>query len=339
MLIIIATHPIQYQVPIWKELAKRLNVEFEVWYLTSHGVEPTFDIQFGKTIMWDIDLLEGYPYRFSKIHCPKQLTGFWSAKLPNDYKSRLKGNKITHILLLGWNVRAFIEVAFISWRYRKKLWLRAESNDLKTNSNFKKKIKNLFLKIFFSKIDKFLTIGKANRRLYESFGINEDRFYHAPYCVENERFAIQAQKNINNRDKLRNSWNINVDSFCILFVGKFIDKKHPGDIIKAIKILQEIDIGRRYHVLYVGTGELSTDLRKNTNVVFDVEHKIDNYYANQNLPTASFTGFVNQSKISEVYIAADLLVLPSEADETWGLVVNEAMASGLPCVVSDACVF
>jgi glycosyltransferase involved in cell wall biosynthesis len=36
-------------------------------------------------------------------------------------------------------------------------------------------------------------------------------------------------------------------------------------------------------------------------------------------------------------VAADCLVLPSDFGETWGLVVNEAMASGLPCIVSDAC--
>ena len=54
-------------------------------------------------------------------------------------------------------------------------------------------------------------------------------------------------------------------------------------------------------------------------------------------PTASFVGFLNQSEISRAYVAADCLVLPSDANETWGLVVNEAMASGLPCIVSNAC--
>ena len=51
----------------------------------------------------------------------------------------------------------------------------------------------------------------------------------------------------------------------------------------------------------------------------------------------SFTGFLNQTEISKAYIAADCLVLPSESTETWGLVVNEAMASNLPCIASDAC--
>ena len=47
-----------------------------------------------------------------------------------------------------------------------------------------------------------------------------------------------------------------------------------------------------------------------------------------------FTGFLNQSKLVNAFVAADILVVPSE-HETWGVVVNEAMWSGLPCIVSD----
>jgi glycosyltransferase involved in cell wall biosynthesis len=43
---------------------------------------------------------------------------------------------------------------------------------------------------------------------------------------------------------------------------------------------------------------------------------------------------LNQTRIAEAYAVADAVVVPSAA-ETWGLVVNEAMASGLPCIVSD----
>jgi glycosyltransferase involved in cell wall biosynthesis len=55
------------------------------------------------------------------------------------------------------------------------------------------------------------------------------------------------------------------------------------------------------------------------------------------LPSATFAGFLNQKEISEAYVAADCLVLPSDYRETWGLVVNEALASNLPCLVSQAC--
>ncbi|MEY3480568.1 MAG: hypothetical protein RIQ71_1343, partial [Verrucomicrobiota bacterium] len=59
--------------------------------------------------------------------------------------------------------------------------------------------------------------------------------------------------------------------------------------------------------------------------------------ASGSLPPATFAGFLNQSQISKAYAVADVLVLPSEAWETWGLVVNEATAAGVPTVISDRC--
>ena len=49
----------------------------------------------------------------------------------------------------------------------------------------------------------------------------------------------------------------------------------------------------------------------------------------------TFAGFLNQSQIPRAYVASDVQVLPSDAGETWGLVINEGMACGLPAVVSD----
>jgi len=93
------------------------------------------------------------------------------------------------------------------------------------------------------------------------------------------------------------------------------------------------------HLLFVGSGELDAELRANCNVVFDQENSILtsdlSSLTSGTRPRASFAGFLNQTEVSDAYVAADVLVLPSES-ETWGLVVNEAMASGLPAVISDA---
>ena len=72
-------------------------------------------------------------------------------------------------------------------------------------------------------------------------------------------------------------------------------------------------------LLIVGSGVLEAELRA--------------YSAERHLPVR-FAGFLNQTEIPRAYAAADALVLPS-GSETWGLVVNEAMASGIPAVVSD----
>ena len=55
----------------------------------------------------------------------------------------------------------------------------------------------------------------------------------------------------------------------------------------------------------------------------------------QRIPDVIFAGFLNQSQISQAYAAADVFALASGWDETWGVVVNEAMNFGLPVVVSD----
>jgi glycosyltransferase involved in cell wall biosynthesis len=79
-------------------------------------------------------------------------------------------------------------------------------------------------------------------------------------------------------------------------------------------------------------------MRANSRVVFDAESSDSAIRDPQSaFPNASFAGFLNQTEISKAYVAADVLVLPSDYSETWGLVVNEAMASGLRCIVSDHC--
>ena len=76
----------------------------------------------------------------------------------------------------------------------------------------------------------------------------------------------------------------------------------------------------KLYLLVIGTGELLDEACK--------------YSKELDLPV-TFGGFLNQTEIARAYVAADCLVLPSDFGETWGLVVNEAMACGLPVIVSD----
>src|SRR5262249_40113165 len=46
-------------------------------------------------------------------------------------------------------------------------------------------------------------------------------------------------------------------------------------------------------------------------------------------------GLLSQAEMPSAYVAADALVLPSNLRDTWGLVVNEAMACGIPVLLSD----
>ena len=103
-----------------------------------------------------------------------------------------------------------------------------------------------------------------------------------------------------------------------MFAGKFIKKKRPLDFVQAIA--QQASGIDSIQGLMVGDGPLRAHCEQ--------------IIAHLKVPIR-FTGFLNQSAIAGAYAAADALVLPSDGGETWGLVVNEAMACGLPCIVSD----
>jgi glycosyltransferase involved in cell wall biosynthesis len=143
---------------------------------------------------------------------------------------------------------------------------------------------------------------------------------------------------------LRRRWRIAQDAFCVLFCGKFIAKKRPLDLIAAAELLRAEGRVPNIHLLFVGSGELGAALRSACCVAYDAEAEAVQGAATGDAligviaqPLGSFAGFLNQTEISRAYVAADCLVLPSDHGETWGLVANEALASGLACLVSDAC--
>jgi glycosyltransferase involved in cell wall biosynthesis len=221
-------------------------------------------------------------------------------------------------------------------------------------------VKRPLLGRFFRQVDAFLCIGSANGRLYESYGVAKEKLRPAPYCVDNDRFWCEAKQLEGSRPEIRRRWGISADAFCVLFCGKFIAKKRPQDLIQAAHRLAASDMSERaVHLLFVGDGESGTVLRSECTVVFDVDNRSPTRSLCENLgqggqahfapktpqnepvphskPRAAYVGFLNQTEISQAYVAADVLVLPSDSGETWGLVVNEAMACGTPAVVSDQC--
>jgi glycosyltransferase involved in cell wall biosynthesis len=342
MLAILATHPIQYQVPLWQALARDGRVPFEVWYLTNHGTRPSRDREFGQTFAWDIDTLSGYTHRFLDVDEHASPSSFWKCRLRERLRDRLNASYASALWIQGWQVAAYWQAVWEARAAGVEVWLRGESNRLAPQSPLKRTVKQIRHRWLFRRVDRFFYIGSANRQLYQESGVREAKLYPTPYAVDNERFAIQAAALRPRRPELRKKWDIPEDAFCVLFCGKFITKKRPLDLVAAVRNLLEKRAATRLHLLFVGSGVLGAELRQTCRVVFDAESPVQSARIGQanpasGLPPASFTGFLNQTEISEAYVAADCLVLPSDFGETWGLVVNEALASGLPCLVSQAC--
>ena len=336
VLAVLTTHPIQYQVPIWKGLAARKNIPFKVVYMSDQGLEARYDPGFGKSLSWDIDLLSGYESEFLDTR-GQWFDSFWSLRLKPGFGSALRGMGADVLWIQGWQVAAYWQAVFEARKAGTEIWLRGETNTRSNAGRVGRQFKRGVLRQLLRRVDRFLYIGEANRQFYLEQGVPSDRLAAAPYCVDNVRFGADAAAVRLQRDRIREEWGIPAKAFCFLFAGKFLPQKRPFDLIEAARRLQDVWRKKKIHLLWVGTGKLGGDLRQACDLSFDAGTQEPADGPIRSRPRASFVGFLNQTEISRAYVAADCLVLPSNARETWGLVVNEAMASELPCVVSDAC--
>ena len=60
---IFTTHPIQYQIPLFRALEKKKNIDLTIFYASNHGIKPKVDTEFNKKFAWNINLVSGYKYK------------------------------------------------------------------------------------------------------------------------------------------------------------------------------------------------------------------------------------------------------------------------------------
>lgn len=317
------SHPVQYVSPLLEQLSRKTNIH--VYYYSDISVNGMIDKGFGREIIWDIPLLRGYHHTFLKnITNTKTLDNrFFSAINPGVVKT-IANYKGKVIIVNGWSYFSTWLVFITAFFYRKKVWIRAESP---LNQETKKSTINYFIKSILLKnilfrffIDKFLFIGKQNKEFYKYFGVlSNEKLIYTPYAVNNTQFRNYYLENKQNKESFLIKNNLPTNKKIILFTGKFIEKKRPLDLLAAFSLLN----AENYALVMVGDGEL--------------RNKMENYVNSHGLKQVYFPGFINQSKIIEYYLVADVFVMCSGLGETWGLSVNEAMNFALPVVVSETC--
>ena len=284
-----------------------------VWYVTLPDADQQ-GVGFGKAFTWDVPLLDGYSWRCIGNHAahPK-LDTFFGSRV-RGLGRLLKELAPDAVLVTGWHQWSLVQVALSCKRRGIPLLVRGESNDLGQRPPWKRGLQRILLRLY----DGFLCMGLANRDFYRARGVREHQLFHCPYFVENKRFMLSDQDRQRSALALRRSWGMTEGETVFLFAGKFQSKKHPDHLLDAFKTVYRQNPAT--HLVMMGDGELADSLQQQAEALGSA---------------VTFTGFVNQADIVLYYAAADVLVLPSDSGETWGLVVNEAMASGTTVIVSD----
>ena len=315
-LAIITTHPIQYNAPLFKILAERNIIDIKVFYTFSQSGEGRqFDTGFGKVIEWDIPLLEGYDHEFINNIAERPGTGHFSGINNPTLISSIEVWKPDAILVYGWSFKAHLQ-CIRHFKNKIPVLFRGDSNLLDKKCALKKIARTVLLKWVYRKVDYALYVGTANKAYYLKNGLKEKQLFFVPHAIDNNRFCSNEQLFKQKALLKKLELGIAEKDIVFLFAGKLEPKKNPELLIKAFQQLKE-----KAHLVIVGNGVL--------------EKKLKEQYYSANI---HFMAFQNQREMPVIYRMGDVFVLPSSGPgETWGLAVNEAMASSSPVIVSDKC--
>lgn len=312
-LAIVASHPIQYQAPLFRRLATL--VDLDVFYAFRPLPEDQGRAGFSVAFEWDVDLLSGYRSRFLNNVAAAPAVSFSGCDTP-EIAAILRNGDYDAVLVLGWYLKSFVQAVWACRKASIPVMVRGDNHLLEPRSKAKELAKRILYPPALRAFDAALYVGRRSKEYFLHYGVPEQRLFFAPHGVDDDAFAMGADAEA--RRRVRDELGIPQDARAALFVGKLIPRKRVADLLAAASVLR--NSADPIHVIIAGSGPLEDDLRQ---------------MASELEINARFAGFQNQSAMPAMYAACDMMVLPSD-NESWGLVGNEALASGRPVVLSDA---
>ena len=251
----------------------------------------------------------GENYKFKAVFMKPLITRTESAYCPEVFKL-LKEFKNDIIVVGGYATPT--GMAAILYLKAKKIpfYLNCDGGFIGDDSLFKKKVKTFFI----GSATYYLSTGVGADKYLMHYGVKKERIYHYSFSSLREEDIEEAVKKRDEKVSLRNKIGL-AEKNIIVFVGSFIHRKGIDILLKACTNMEDTA------VVLIGGSDISAykDM---------VSEKLKEHI----YPV----GFKNKEEMKKYYQAADLMVLPTRED-IWGLVINEAMAQGLPAVTTNRC--
>jgi glycosyltransferase involved in cell wall biosynthesis len=317
--LIVESHPTQYTPPMYRLMARHPRMDVQVAYCSLQGAEPGFDEEFGVNVVWDVPLLEGYPWLEVPNRSPRPRLGhFLGLVNPGLWKLVRTGNYDAVFAYTGYAYLSFWILAAAAKLSHVPLLFSADAYNLggANPTRLKSLLKRFSLPFVYRVCDVIVAPSGATIRFVESLGVPRERIMFTPGGFDSEWWAREASRS--NKHEARAQWGIPEKCPVLLFCAKLQPRKRPQDVLRAFAKLDAVDC----FLIFAGDGPLRKELETEAETL-GVSRRV------------VFCGFVNQTQLPALYRAADLFVLPSEWDGA-PLVVCEAMSCGCPVVLSDA---
>src|ERR1700733_14318041 len=309
------SHPIQYQAPLLRRIAREPDIDLEVFFSSDHTVRGYVDEGFGVKVEWDVPLLAGYTSSFLPRWRDAGAEPGFARPLNHGIFQQLERGHFDAVWSHGYSTVNSLRVIASAAMLHIPVLLRAESTlHDRARSRAKLLAKEGFFRILQSQLSAVLAIGEANARYWRHYFGEATPIFRMPYAVDNDFFQRRAAEAVPSRDAFRAELGLDPGRPIILFASKLQERKRCTDLVAAQSLLRQ----PRPYLLIVGDGEEGQRLEQQAGGDADIR----------------FLGFRNQTQLPLFFDLCNVFVLPSR-HEPWGLVVNEAMNAGRPTVVSD----
>ncbi len=294
-----------YRIPVFNALARCPGVDLHAIFLAETDTALRQWRIYSDEIRFSHEVLPSWRWR----------AGQRSLLLNRGLWSSLEAANAQTIMCGGYNYPASWEALW--WARRRNLrfvlWTESNQRDKRSGRAAVEWLKRYFV----SSCDAFVVPGKSSFAYLRTLGVSEQVIFTAPNAVDNPFFATQAEKVKCEPAVFRERFEL--PRRFILFVGRLLPEKGVFDLLEAY-------------------AKLGTDLRSEVGLVFAGDGVSKEKLAQQarriSPGVVCFPGFAQREDLAGLYALAETLVLPTHSDP-WGLVVNEAMACGLPIIVSS----
>ena len=242
--------------------------------------------------------------------------GGYNALLNRGVGRALRAAVPDAILCGGYNYAASWQA--LVWARTKNisflLWSESHSHETRRVRHLVEFLKDEFL----HRCTGFVVPGRLALEYLVDHKIKEDVIFTAPNAVDNDLFAGCAEEARKNASVRRQE--LNLPDRYFLFAGRLVREKGVFELLSAYAKLNE-QVRQQVGLVFAGDGACRQELEERA--------------ASISPGVVRFAGFAHREQLAKYYALAEMLILPTYSD-TWGLVVNEAMACGLPVVLSRA---
>lgn len=292
-----------YRIPLFNLIAREDDFEFKVLVLAENEKNRKWKLAKEK-IQFNYEVLPGLHTFIRCRDLPIHLN--WGLlKRLIKYKSDI-------IILSGYESSSYwLALIYAKFLGKKLIFWNGSTLESSRSNNF---LINTFRRLFIKNADTYLTYGTRAKEFLIHYGARPKRIVVGCNTVDIDYFIKESSQLASRKEEIKKEKGY--PSKVILFSGQLIPRKNLNVLLEAFKGIDKDDVG----LIVLGDGPL-----KNKYLEWCQKNQLKNVF---------FEGFRPIEELPKYYTAADILVMPS-LREVWGVVVNEAMACGLPVVVSS----